>query len=231
MIRKPYGIWVIEDDPGSQFVLSEMFDVRYELKLHSDLQSFLESWRGLGSTTDPHAPDLLLADLRLPDGNFLDVLESPTGKALVSSVSTVVVSSLDDMDVLRRCFALGAHDYITKPFRKAELIVKVERFLEAKASPPLSQLVELDPMSLAVQSRDGRRVLTTPKEFQILSAIVDGGSEGIHRADILKKIWNSVNVNPNTFDVHLTHLRKKLLTIGVQIRHVASERYALSPAD
>jgi DNA-binding response OmpR family regulator len=226
MIRKPQRIWIIEDDPGSRFVLSEMFDVRYELRIHPDLMAFHASWNELAADPSLPAPDLLLADLRLPDGNFLDLLESPQGRALTARVRTLVVSSLDDVDVLRRCFELGARDYLTKPFGKAELMVKVERLLE-EVIPASGSPVELDPMTLAVKSADGRRVIMTPKEYQILSAICDAGSEGISRKEILDRIWNSVNVNPNTFDVHLTHLRKKLLSIGVQIQHVASERYAI----
>lgn len=104
-------IWVLEDDPSQKFVFEEILGMRYETKFFDSLQSFSEQMDHLPETL----PNLVLADLRLPDGNFLNYISTNSHEFFLTH-PLMIVSSMDDLDVLRSCFASGAHDYLTKPF-------------------------------------------------------------------------------------------------------------------
>ena len=94
-----YILWILEDDPDCKFVYENIFSFHYELRFFENLSEIKGALRG-----NADKPDLLIADLRLPDGMFSDLIMDST---LVSNQSFVVISSLEDIDILRFCFDRG----------------------------------------------------------------------------------------------------------------------------
>jgi DNA-binding response OmpR family regulator len=210
-------IWVVEDDKGLQFVYGEILGMRYSLEFYETLAAFRE---GLNSRSAD--PDLLILDLRLPDGSFLDLLtHSESGKLLV--IPFLIVSSVDDLDALRICFEEGAIDYITKPFGKSELIVKIERIFQREKSPQAiidakDRLeILLDPVTLTVKRGLLHSPPLTSKEYQILSVLYTAPENLLPREQIVDRVWQKTKVTGKTLDVHLFNLRKKLANIGVEL--------------
>lgn len=210
-------VWIIEDDPGSQFVYSEILGRRYALSFFDTLGDF----RSILKTQFLNKPDLLIADLRLPDDSFLTFLNCPVEKKQLI-FPFVVVSSIDDVHSLRLCFKKGAQDYLTKPFGRAELQVKVEKILKQKigANVPQSTL-ELDATTMTLLYENRRSKVLTSKEVQIISALQQADSNSVKRDDLIALIWKDVNVTPKAFDVHLFHLRKKIVNLGLEIAYKA----------
>ncbi len=110
-------IWVLEDDPGCLFVYQDMLDQSYKTSYYDQLSSFSDALKN-----DSTRPDLIVADLTLKDGCFLNFLSSVEEKKLLNT-PFIVVSASTDIDALRFCFDEGALDYLTKPFKKTEYIV------------------------------------------------------------------------------------------------------------
>ncbi len=125
-------IWVIEDDHSSQFVYEEILGHEHQLLFFEDLASFCAA---LDSGSE--RPVLILADLRLRDGTFLSFLDQDGSQEKVRGIPIFVVSSMDDAEVLRTCFKRGTVDYLTKPFSRAELLVKVEKHLALRTEKNL----------------------------------------------------------------------------------------------
>jgi len=214
-------IWILEDDPGSQFVYSEILEIRYEIKLFSTLKSFTAA---IGdSSLAP--PDLVIADIRLPDDSFLNFINQSSGSL---PFRFIVVSSLDDLDALRLCFRHGAVDYITKPFGKSEIIVKVEKIFEAEPTSPGRGEFQVDSKSFTVAKGPLRSAALTVKEFQIITALAEAPERTLDRSMIIGKIWGDINVSQKTLDVHLVNLRRKLSVVGVDICHRPPHDYYLS---
>jgi DNA-binding response OmpR family regulator len=145
-------------------------------------------------------PDLFIADLKLPDGFFIDwVLENRP--QLLVELNTIIVSSLEDMEILTRCFEWGAVDYLIKPFNKNELVVKVNRALghfNVKKNPLIDDDLALVQDNLTViESKIFQQLLNHPKKF-------------VSRDMIVQEVWKKVAVNSKTLDVHLSNIRKKL---------------------
>lgn len=198
-------IWVIEDDPGCCFVYEESLKIRYNLEYIQSLEE-LET-----KLSQPHTvPDLMIADLNLKDGNFLNFLSTSDKKSLLT-VPFIIVSSSDDIDALRYCFDEGALDYLTKPFKKNELIVKIEKFI--------NQIVAKEGTSEGFDSLDDQFMnRLTLKENLIVSLFKKSPNNCITRDEIFQSIWNNVHVHSKTLDVHIYNLRKKLAKIDLFIK-------------
>ena len=77
------------------------------------------------------SPDVVLLDVRLPDGNGVDVLERL--KARSATLPVVMLTGLHDVKTAVRATHLGAYDYLTKPFAAGDLVAAVRRAMEAQA--------------------------------------------------------------------------------------------------
>jgi DNA-binding response OmpR family regulator len=220
-------IWIIEDDVGAQFVYDEILGIRYLLRFFINVRTFTKS---LMDMPRDRYPDLIIADLRLPGESFVDFLQTGQGKGVVADIPVFVVSSLDDVDVLRSCFALGVTDYITKPFRKAELIVRIERILVNMVTKNQieQKKIRLDPVSLTLSYLDKPAVNLTAKEFQIMTALSQRFNEVISRSELSSMIWGNLKVDPKTLDVHLVSLRRKLNEFDLEVRYQAPNAFCLT---
>jgi DNA-binding response OmpR family regulator len=215
-------IWVLEDDPGIQFLYQEILELSYDISIFGTLAEFEDAF-----CKKADSPELVIADLRLPDANFLTFLKPGDKPSPLLSVPYIVVSSLDDMDAIRTCFDNGASDYIYKPFGKNELLLKIERILaENVVRRPLDNL-SIDSKTFRVSNGKTSVSLTT-KEFQIISLLFNSKSLTVNRTELMTKIWNKTDTGSKTLDVHLHNLRRKIMPLGLKIVHRHPYEYFLS---
>jgi DNA-binding response OmpR family regulator len=163
---------------------------------------------------------MVIADLMLNDGNFLSFLSNEFHGRLGGEVPFIIVSSDDDIESLRLCFKEGANDYMTKPFKKNELLVKVETILKNKNRFGRSVKPEI---SIDGNVIDG----LTAKQQKLLKLFLDQSSRVIDRQMILSKVWGDTIVHPKTIDVHLYNLRRKLHPYGYMIKSLGKGEWAL----
>lgn len=204
-------IWILQEDPGCRFLLQNMLKNQYETFHFSTLSEFIKAYTN--PAKEPR-PDLLLADLKLSDGNFLHFLSS-TPENDLSILPFIVISTLDDLDVLRFCFHKGAKDFFLRPLKKNELLVKIERILKSQQfeESPLSQVDMAKPSDLSFASQpniEDFQELTT-KEAEILSLFLSSNNRRLTRQEIVNFVWQYTPIQSKTLDVHLFNLRKKIL--------------------
>jgi DNA-binding response OmpR family regulator len=209
-------LWILEDDPGAIFVYRELLDLRYQLQFFNTIASLKTALE-----SNAQRPHLFIADMRLPDGTFIDFLAEAKNRDILD-LPFIIVSSVDDIDVLRESFAEGALDYLTKPFNKVQLMAKVERFL---SQAPYSNL-KVEGFKMKV-STDKANVSLTPKELQILEALKQNPGQPKTRADIIKKVWGDVSVTNKALDVHIYNLRRKLLCLNIDVEFVYPDSFRL----
>ena len=143
----------------------------------------------------------------------------------------IFLTALSDEDTVLQGFKLGADDYISKPFRIAEVLARVaavlrrtaEQGTKNKEQRPISNdcivfegiVVNKADMSLKV---DGEAVVMTRKEIELLCYLLTHRGQILSREHLLKNVWDSNSfVLERTVDVHITHLRKKLGQYGKRI--------------
>ena len=143
----------------------------------------------------------------------------------------IFLTALSDEDTVLQGFKLGADDYISKPFRIAEVLARVAAVLRRTAEQgaknqeqrPISNdcivfegiVVNKADMSLMV---DGENVKTTRKEIELLCYLLTHRGQILSRDHLLNNVWDSNGfVMERTVDVHITHLRRKLGQYGKRI--------------
>lgn len=217
-------IWILEDDKGCQFVYEQTLDHRYETRYFDRIDQFAAALKDVYQNDKSRLPKMIVADLMLSDGNFLTFLTDSERE--IFDIPFIIVSSVDDIDALRFCFKEGALDYLTKPFKKNELLVKIENVLSGvNRSRPAPEDGVMKTLDL-----DGTEIkgLTT-KQMQLLSLFINSDDRSVTRNDILNKVWRDTNVHPKTVDVHLYNLRRKVHEYGYLIRSDGGGRWSLLP--
>ena len=213
-------IWILEDDETCIHLYRQILDLRYKTRYFEKIKQFQQELTNM--TPEDAIPSLVIADLLLSDGNFLDFL-SEDGHHKMIDIPFIVVSSIDDIDALRFCFNEGALDYLTKPFKKNEILVKVENKLKGNTGRGI--FTHEDVSSLMV---DGKKIKNlTGKEMQLLALFLNSLDRTVQREEILEKAWGGTTVHPKTVDVHLYNLRRKIFPYGFIIKSEGRGRWTL----
>ncbi len=208
-------VWILEDDPGCRFVYEEILSELYAISFFENLSDFEVS---LDKYSDHHFHDILIvADLTLKDGHFMQYINE--GKRILSDKAFIVVSSDEEMDSIRQAFRGGALDYLTKPFKRTELIVKIENiFNQIEKRLEKEREVYLDGQIISN---------LTSKQVTLLRMFLENETREVLRSDILQHVWGDMNVHPKTVDVHLYNLRRKIHPYGYLIRSEGGGRWRL----
>lgn len=232
-------ILVVEDNEDLAFGLRKVLEFEgYEVEVATEGEAGLDSARKI-------PPDLLILDIMLPGKSGFEVLRELRTSGLRFPVLILTARSLESDVVLG--FDFGADDYVTKPFSTAELLARVRsllrRVLTGAGGPGGRETggydlmtfgeVEVSPATRTVR-RGGELVELTPKEFDLLVALLGRRGAVISRQELLKEVWGYGNaaVNTRTVDVHLSELRRKLENDPANPRFILTVRkagYRLDP--
>jgi DNA-binding response OmpR family regulator len=226
-------ILVVEDNEDLAFGLRKVLEFEgYVVEVARDGES------GTASAQQT-PPDLLILDIMLPGRSGFDVLRELRTSGYRFPILILTARSQESDVVLG--FDFGADDYVTKPFSTAELLARVRALLRrVQTSLPAAQSgnaggsgvltfgeVEVSPATRTVL-RKGDAVELTPKEFDLLVALLERGGAVISRQELLKEVWGYGNaaVNTRTVDVHLSELRRKLEDDPAKPRFILTVRKA-----
>jgi two-component system, OmpR family, response regulator VanR len=156
--------------------------------------------------------DVLVLDRDLPELHGDDVcravhVERPETRILM-------LTAYREVDDLVAGLALGADDYLAKPFAFDELLARV-RALGRRAQPSRPAVLErqgirLDPARHEA-TRDGRLVELTPKEFAVLEALLEADGDVVSARRLLDRVWDeNIDALSNTVRMTVMTLRRKL---------------------
>ncbi|MFT6067687.1 MAG: DNA-binding response OmpR family regulator [Bacteriovoracaceae bacterium] len=208
-------IWILESDRGQQLKYQQLLEDVCTIRFFDSLEGF----RSFFSNNTDESPYLLIAELNLSDGSFLNFLTLEE-KGLQRSFPFIIVTGVDDIENIRLCYEEGALDYLVKPVNQNELTYKIELILKSdrRIKRKIRPSVRLDGLEIAG---------LTSKQTQLLSLFITSNERKINRTDILNKVWDSNNVHPKTIDVHLYNLRRKLDPFGYIIRSEGGGAWSL----
>jgi two-component system alkaline phosphatase synthesis response regulator PhoP len=183
--------------------------------------------------------DLIILDLMLPGFDGYRVIRTLRGEGIETPI-LVLTARGEEADKVRG-LRLGADDYVTKPFGAMELLARVEALLRRSrmsgpapaaapaGAPAPSALdrfgeVEVNRMARTVK-RGGEPVALTPKEFDLLVALMDRAGAVVPRSDLLSAVWGyQPDVSTRTVDLHVFELRAKLEPNPAQPVHIITVR-------
>ena len=164
------------------------------------------------------AGDVVLLDLRLPDGDGFDVCRQLRAR---SDVPIIVVTARGEESDRVAGLELGADDYVVKPFGLRELIARIRAVTRrATSARGRGGVLQVGPLLVDERARraqlDGRELELTPKEFELLAALARDPGAALSRRRLLEEVWHtSWYGSAKTIDVHIAALRRKLGDPGV----------------
>jgi len=172
--------------------------------------------------------DVVILDRDLPKVHGDDVCRQLV--ASETSARILMLTAAAELDDKVMGLAIGADDYLAKPFAFAELIARV-RALGRRSSPPLPPVLEragirLDPSRREV-TRDGSPIVLTNKEFAVLEVLMRAQGTVVSAEQLLEKAWDEyIDPFTNVVRVTMMTLRRKLGDPSV-IETVAGAGYRL----
>ena len=237
-------ILIVDDEEDICMILSySLQKAGYDVLIAHSAEEALELLQSpIAYTPSPIA--LILLDIMMGEMSGLEMAEhlrlsphrliasSPSSPHEASIPPIIFLTALSDEDTVLQGFQLGADDYISKPFRIAEVLARVAAVLRRSATPKTAVqnssevqnsstivfegiVVNKADMSLKV---DGEAVVMTRKEIELLCYLLTHRGQILSREHLLKNVWDSNGfVMERTVDVHITHLRKKLGQYGKRI--------------
>ena len=176
--------------------------------------------------------DLVLVDLGLPDGDGVEVCGEIRARHPERPI-IVVTGRHDELAVVDALDA-GADDYVTKPVSLAVLSARIRRHLERTAGVTAVGGLEIDRRARRA-TVDGQPMDLSPREFDLLQALVAHSGETISTTDLIATVWDEHWSKPtHTVSVHVSALRRKLREAGaddVEIVAVRGSGYRLDVGD
>ncbi len=156
--------------------------------------------------------DLCVLDLGLPGMDGLEVARRLRAEGHTVPI-LILTARADEVDTVVGLDA-GADDYVTKPFRLAELLARVRALLRRGAAepaqPPATHGVRIDVESHRAWMGDEELQLTA-KEFDLLRVLVRDAGRVVTRDQLMREVWDTTWwSSTKTLDMHISWLRKKL---------------------
>jgi two-component system, OmpR family, alkaline phosphatase synthesis response regulator PhoP len=201
------NILLIDDDPVLRSALSARL-----IREGFVVETAESAARGLEKATSlPFG--VIVLDITLPDRSTLDVCCHIRQAGITTPI--LILSERRQTTDKVVALKLGADDYVTKPFKPAELIARLEVLLRRHCGRFGGGVHQFDSIRVAIPrsevTRDGKLIDLSAREFQLLCYLVEREGSSVPRSELLSSVWGyDRGVLSRTVDVHVASLRNKL---------------------
>jgi DNA-binding response OmpR family regulator len=223
-------VLVVEDEP----------DIRDLLAFHLERGGYQVT----RAATGPEAlrqlraapPDLVILDLMLPEMDGLEVCRRLRAEPATAALPVIMLTAKGDEVDRVVGLELGADDYVVKPFSPKEVLARVRAVLRRARAPLPGAPLAVGGITLDGATHQatvaGRPLALTPKEFDLLRALLEARGRVLSREFLLDRVWGYARageIESRTVDVHVRRLRAKLGPEGERILTVKNVGYRLDP--
>ncbi len=217
-------VLVVEDNANLAFALTTA--------LESEGFAVAVAGTGPDGVEGARAPgvDLIILDLMLPGFDGFRAIRTIRGEGITTPI-LVLTARGEEADKVR-ALRLGADDYVTKPFGAMELLARVEAMLRRARLTTQAPALAVDRFADVEVNRAARRVkkagepvALTPKEYDLLVALMDRAGTVVARSELLSAVWGyQGDVSTRTVDLHVSELRAKLEPEPARPVHIITVR-------
>ncbi len=158
---------------------------------------------------------LIISDVILPQLNGFELVKEV--RRTDPNVPILILTALGTTDDKLDGFDAGADDYMVKPFDLRELLARVRTLMKRQPESGMQEVHALEYADLRIDlvrhevSRAGVPIKLSPKEYNLLSYLVENAERVVSRIEISEKVWNTnFDTGTNFIDVYINYLRKKI---------------------
>lgn len=219
-------VWCVEDDTSIRDIeVYVLQSTGFEAKGFQDGDSF---WQELHK----EKPELVVLDLMLPGMDGITILKKMKEYAEFRDIPVILATAKGEEYDKIQGLDLGADYYLVKPFGVMELVSCVKAVLRRYQPKRVDHLLKTGELIVNVDeytvTADGRRILLTYKEFEILKLFLSHPGIVYTRDQLLRAIWETEYYGETrTVDMHIRTLRQKLGAYGGIIETVRGVGYRL----
>lgn len=216
-------ILVVDDDPAILRLVRDKLDrAGYEVWTASTGQQALDAIarRGL--------PHLAIVDIMMPGMNGFEFCEAVQS---YTDLPVIMLTAVDEEEMVIQGIEHFAEDYITKPFSPRELVARVQRVLRrigdfAYTLDPVTQVDDRLAVDFAHQQAlvDEQLVSLTPTENKLLYILIRNAGHTVTIDFLLRRLWPLEEVFEDTLRVHVHRLRQKVEADPSRPRYIVTER-------
>jgi two-component system phosphate regulon response regulator PhoB len=218
-------ILIVEDEPSLTEVLAYNLNREgYEAIVAHDGKEGLRKAQML-------LPDLIILDIMLPSIGGLEICRELRAAPVTASIPVLMLTAKTEETDQVVGFAVGADDYVTKPFSVKVLIQRIKVLLRrAAGAEPTAEVIERGGIKIDKRSHrvlmENEALPLTPTEFRLLETLMRQPGRAFSRQDLMDSaIGDGAIVLERTIDVHIKSLRRKLNDAGDWIETVRGVGY------
>jgi two-component system, OmpR family, phosphate regulon response regulator PhoB len=162
-----------------------------------------------------NTPDLVILDWMLPGVSGIEICRRLRAREATRTLPVIMVTARREEAERVRGLAIGADDYVVKPFSVPELMARVRALLRRSRPERIAERLhagdlDLDRVTRLVRRSD-RIIHLGPTDFRLLEYLLERPGRVFSRAQLLDLVWGrSVEIDERTVDVHIGRLRKRL---------------------
>jgi len=179
-------------------------------------QGFQCKWVTNAVQVDKHwfSADLVILDRQLPEGDSLIWLPEWLMK---KAIPVIVLTAKIEVEQRVEGLMAGAKDYVIKPFSHQELLARIQAQLRPLGEANLNYRDVTINLSRREVSYQGKGITFKPKEFQLLTLLVQNPGRVYHRDELLNKVWGfQAFPSTRTVDNHVLRLRQKIPSLEIE---------------
>lgn len=200
-------IFLLEDDEAIGIGLT------YSLENEGYNVTLAKSVKEAEKIIDEKEFSLYILDLTLPDGSGYDVCKRIKAKG---DLPVILLTAYDDEVNVIMGFELGADDYISKPFRVKELMLRIKSVMRRYSNETSDGIIKINNLKINTNEakvyKNNEEIILTAMEYRLLLILLSNRGKVLSRTALLENIWDVAGdfVEDNTLTVYIKRLRDKI---------------------
>lgn len=200
-------IFLLEDDEAIGIGLT------YSLENEGYNVTLAKSVKEAEKIIDEKEFSLYILDLTLPDGSGYDVCKRIKAKG---DLPVIFLTAYDDEVNVIMGFELGADDYISKPFRVKELMLRIKSVMRRYSNETSDGIIKINNLKINTNEakvyKNNEEIILTAMEYRLLLILLSNRGKVLSRTALLDNIWDVAGdfVEDNTLTVYIKRLRDKI---------------------
>ena len=200
-------IFLLEDDEAIGIGLA------YSLENEGYNVTLAKSVKEAEKIIDEKEFSLYILDLTLPDGSGYDVCKRIKAKG---DLPVIFLTAYDDEVNVIMGFELGADDYISKPFRVKELMLRIKSVMRRYSNETSDGIIKINNLKINTNEakvyKNNEEIVLTAMEYRLLLILLSNRGKVLSRTALLENIWDVAGdfVEDNTLTVYIKRLRDKI---------------------